>query len=464
MGLVLMVDPWAKHVDFSGGAAVELRGGWAPPVPSLGAVPTLRITLAPEGTVIYRDRVRGRRVSLDYTPQLVFSAFTGKAELSAFPYRPFVFHQATLRYAGDLSRRLSWQGSAGGSIGAQDYSLQSGGLVQGDGSADSTAPSQGTLVDALIVRTGGVSASVGLTGRLTPLHSVSLGPTISIQRRLGGTDTGATPVSFDQTSVALDASHGWFASRVDTVTTTLSGGYADFGPVNGSQAFGSVDLSWNRRLRPRLDGEVLGGVFFTEQLRARSTQDTTGADASTRAVPVMPIANLGIDGRLLERSRVRVSSNVNVGSQAYFDPVQGSVLPLTGGGASFDVALPPDLVMGLSATFYTPPTAPTEDERRRAGDPSSSRTVLTVRTPVTYEIDRHLSIEAGTIVTARGPSLRTGIPDLDALPLDAMGQPQTIDQVAIDDIPFGPWRFTQAEVWLYVSFRLSYTTERAERG
>ena len=38
------------------------------------------------------------------------------------------------------------------------------------------------------------------------------------------------------------------------------------------------------------------------------------------------------------------------------------------------------------------------------------------------------------------------------------------DQVAIDDIPFGPWRFSQAEVWLYVSFRLSYTTERAARG
>lgn len=455
MGLVLMVDPWAKHVDWSGGAAVELRGGWAPPAPSLPAEPTLRITVSPQGTMIYRDRVRGRQLSLDLAPQMFFSVFPDKAEYSDIPARPLFFGQASLRYAGDLGPRWSWQGSTGASFGEQDYSLQSGGLVQGDGAvADATdssqGPSQGTLVAKPIIFTGGFSAGVGLTGRLTPLHSLSFGPTVTLQRRLD--EPAPNQPSLDQTSVELDVSHAWVVSRVDTLGTAISGGYADFGPINGTQAFGSVDVSWRRRLRPRLDSQVLGGVFFTRQLQERDAPDgMQGSAPSAEAVPIMPIVNLGLSGRLLERSRVRLSSNVNVGSQAYFDPVQGSVLPLTGGGASFDVFLPPDLTVGLASTFYTPPTEPSDFERNSADDPATARTVLTVQTPVTYEVDRNLSVEVGTIVSARGPSLRTEIP--------TERDPMTMLPTA-----FGPWRFTQAEVWLYVSFRLRYTTERSEGG
>jgi hypothetical protein len=455
MGLVLMVDPWAKHVDWSGGAALELRGGLAPPTPSRASVPTLRLTLAPQATMTYQDRVRGRQLSLDYTPQLVFSVFEGKAELSAIPYRPLLFHQATLRYAGDFNRRWSWQGSAGGSIGQQDYSLQSGGLVQGDGTTNTTAPAQGTLVDDFIITTGGVAAGVGLTGQLTPLHSLSLGPTVTVQRRIDGDDAAAGTVSLDQTSYALDVSHAWLASRVDTVGSALAGGYADFGPINGSQAFGSAELSWGRRLRPRLDSQVQGGVFFTQQVRARQTQSGQTSTTDVQVVPFMPIGNLGLTGRLLERSRLRIASDVNVGSRAYFDPVQGSVLPLVGGGASFDFSLPPDLTVGLAATFYTPGTRPTDSEYRNAATPATSRTVLTVRTPVSYRIDRHWTVEAGTLVTARGPNLRTGIPRLDLIPA-----PETIATIDLDDIVFDPWRFTQTEFWLYVAFRVRYTTAR----
>lgn len=459
MGLVLMVDPWAKHVDFSGGAAFELRGGLAPAQPSAPSVPTLRLTLAPQGTMIYRDRVRGRLVSLDYSPRFVLSVFEGKSQLSAVPYRPLQFHRATLRYAGDLSRRWSWSGSAGGSIGEQDYSLQSGGLVQGDGTADPTAPTQGTLVDDPIITTGGFSAGVGLTARVTPLHSLSIRPSVTVQRLLSDPpSSGGGVVSFDQTSAALELSHAWFASRVDTVGSRISGGYADFGRTNGSQAFGSGDLVWSRRLRPRLDGQLLGGVFVTQQVRARQAQSAQ-SPSRARALPLMPIVNVGLTGRLLERRRIRIATTINAGSQAYFDPVQGSVLPLTGGGASFDFVMPPDLTVGLATTFYTPPTRPTDFEYRNADDPSTARTTLTVRTPVSYTIDRNLSVELGTIVNARGPNLRTGLPRVDLVPA-----PETIDGIDLEDIEFAPWRFTQTEFWLYVSFRMSYTTQRAARS
>lgn len=456
MGLVLMVDPWAKNVDFSGGAAIELRGGLAPPQPSLGAVPTLRLTVAPQAQMTYRDRTRGRQLSLDYSPSAVLSVFEGKTRLSTVPYRPLQFHRATLRYAGDLSRRWSWSGSAGGSIGEQDYSLQSGGLVQGDGTSDPTAPTQGTLVDQPIITTGGFSAGVGLNARVTPLHTLSMRPSVTVQRLLSEPpSTGSGVVTFDQTSAALELSHAWFASRIDTVSSRVSGGYADFGS-NGSQAFGSGDLAWNRRLRPRLDAQALGGVFVTRQLTANTSLQSASA---ARGLPLMPIVNLGLSGRLLQRSRVRLSTSINAGSQAYFDPVQGSVLPLTGGGATFNVSLPPDLNLGLSTTFYTPPTSPTDFEYRNADDPSTARTTLTVRTPVSYTFDRNLSLEVGTIVNARGPNLRTGIPQV-----PATESRETLDTIDLEDIEFDAWRFTQTEFWLYVSFRMSYTTQRAARS
>ena len=69
MGLVLMVDPWAKNVDFSGGAAFELRGGLAPPQPSQPSEPTLWLSVAPRAMVTYSDRIRGRQLSLEYSPQ-----------------------------------------------------------------------------------------------------------------------------------------------------------------------------------------------------------------------------------------------------------------------------------------------------------------------------------------------------------------------------------------------------------
>lgn len=435
MGLVLMVDPWAKHVEWSGGAAVELRGGLAPPQPSASSVPTLRLTIAPQAMLTYEDRVRGRRVSLEYTPQLYLSAFQGKAELSQVPARPLFFHRATLRYAGLFDPRWSWQGSAGASIGEQDYSLQSGGLVQGDGSTPGSGPTQSQLLDDPIITTGGVSAGVGVTGRLTPVHSIAFGPSVTVQRQLDRPPAGANPttISFDQTSADLAISHAWLASRVDTLGTEVSGGYVDFGPVNGSQAFGSGDLTWRRRLRPRLESQVLGGVFATRQVRARQT---TAAAVNSRSVPLLPVVDLGLTGRLLERSRLRISTAVDVGSRAYFDPVQGSVLPLAGGGAALSFHMPPDLTAGIAATFYTPPLPPTAVDEAEAANPASARTTLTLRTPVTYRIDRHYAVEVGTIVNARGPHL--GV-----------------------DAPVG--RFPQTEVWLYVSFLLRYTTSSSTR-
>lgn len=429
MGLVLMVDPWAKNVDFSGGAAFELRGGVAPIQPSQPSVPALWLSLVPRATMTYQDRVRGREVSLEYSPQAYLRLSEGIFDLTTVR-RPLLFNQVTLRYAEDINRRWSWQGTAGASIGEQDYSLQSGGLVQGDGS-DSQSDIQTTqpvLVDNPIIQTFGFSGGAAATVQLTPVHSLSFGPSVTVQRLLSEVDS-AVPLTFDQTSVDMVLTHSWFASRVDTLGTSVLGGYADFGEANGTQAYASGTLRWRRRLRPRLDSDLSGGLFFTRQIEARADTDAA-VSVESRAVPLLPTGGFALIGRVLERSRLRISTDINVGSQAYFDPVQGSVLPLVGGGAGVTVQLPPDLTVGATGTFYTPPTPLTEADAML--DPLGTRTTLGVRTPVSYTIDDHLAVEVGTIVNARGPHLSTE-----------------------------PWEFSQTEFWVYVSFSVDYTTQRS---
>ena len=471
LGLVLLIDPKANNVDVSGGATIDTRGGLAPSQPGQPPEPVLRISLSPRAAVVYQSRVRNRRLSFEYTPRAFLVLSDSILGSSQVPGRPLLFHQLTSRYSADLSPRWSWTATLGGSLGEQDYSLQSGGLIQGDGSeaeagVDSEVqPTQAGLVDDPIIVTGGLAGGFGFTARLAPLHTLTIGPSVSLQRLVSEPPTSGdgSTVSFDQTSYELATSYAWGASRIDTVGVTAVGGYADFGAVNGTQAYASGALNWRHRLRPRLDSELVGGVFFTRQVR--SPVDDTGVEVDSSAVPLMPVGNAILIGRVLERSRVRVTADVNLGSQAYFDPVQGSVLPLSGGGAGVSVELPPDWTMGLNASFYTPPVSPTESERRQAGDPTASRTTLSVRTPVSYVVNQNMSLELGTLITARGPSVASGIPDptqvysnlIDDMGVDT-GTPHSLETVPFDEIRFDPWRFTQAEFWVYVAFQFDFTT------
>ena len=191
----------------------------------------------------------------------------------------------------------------------------------------------------------------------------------------------------------------------------------------GAQAYAAGSLAWLRRLRPWLDSQLTGGAFYTVQV----VQPESG-NAIPQGLPVIPTIDYLLAGRLLQRSALRISTNVNLGTRAYFDAVQGSVLPLAGGGVRMDFEHPPDLTVGFSASFYTPPTQPSSAE---ASNPATGRSSLSIRTPITYRISRSLSMEFGTIFTGRGPHLSL---------VDSSGP------------------FPQKEFWVYVSFRAFYST------
>ena len=434
LGLVLLIDPWAKTVDFSGGVAVELRGGYAPLQSGGDPSPTARISIVPTATIQYGDRIRNRQLLFEYSPQM-FMVMSQQYFAATTVRRPLFFHQVRGRYSGDFNTRWSWVGTAAGTIGESDYSLQASrlgtdGSGGGDGSqgtgdgdvvVDSEGNIQGSIPTAPILVTGGASAGVGFTGRLSPLHSLTIQPGVTIRRliRTPVEDGGGT--SYNQTSANLGISHGYTASAVDSIFTTFGGGYADFGD-NGSQAFASTDVRWLRRLRPRLDNQLALGVFFTQQVRARATDSV-----EPTGLPVLPTVDYLLSGRVLQRSRLRIATTFNMGTQAYFDAVQGSVLPLVGGGFGVNFAMPPDVTAGVTASFYTPPTAPSEAE---ADNPAAGRTAIGFATPVTYQLSRSLSLEFGTIFTGRGPHLASA----------------------------GSNPFPQFEFWTYVAFRSFFTT------
>lgn len=426
MGLVLLIDPHARHVEWSGGVAVSLRGGYAPLIPGQVSEPALRLSINPTAAMLYEDRVRRRRLQLDYSPLIYLRASRQYYERSQVR-RPLLFHSLRTSYGADISPILRWQAAVGGTLGESDYSLQASQLGTDPSTDDGSSPGglQGSLLDQPVVRTGALVGGVSLVATPHPLHALTVGPSFAVRRLLSDVpaESGAAGLTFDQTSGDLALGHRYAASAVDSLSTTVLGGYADFG-VNGSQAYSSAGTSWRRRLRPWLDSEVTAGAFVTIQVRPRE-----GNTPVPVGLPVLPTVDYLLAGRVLQRRLLRISTNVNVGTRAYFDPVQGSVLPLAGGGGRVDFEFPPDVAFGVSANFYTPPTPPGELEANTAG---AGRTTLTVQAPVTIRLGPRYSMEVGALFTGRGPHLSQ---------VDVAGA------------------FPQTEYWLYVSFNAFFTSQ-----
>lgn len=429
MGLVLLIDPSAKSVEWSGGVAVELRGGYAPPVANLQSEPALRITVAPTAVMLYRDRPRNRELWVEYTPSAYYR-LSEQTLANSQLRRPLVFNQLRARYLGDFNRRVSWSSVVGGSIGELDYSLQAAQLgtnptVGADGSTDNPVDggSQGQLGDQLVIRTGDLSGAFGITVRPHPLHSVTVQPSVTVRQLLGSQPSGAG-FNYDQKSGDLSLTYGYVASAVDRLAATVTGGYADFGP-QGSQAYTAASVLWSRRLRPRLDSQLAAGGFFTQQVRLPDSAASSSGDG----LPVLPTVDYYLSGSLLQRSALRIQANINAGNRAYFDAVEGGVRPLAGGGVGLDFIHPPDVTVGLAASYYTPSLPPTQNE---IDNPSNGRTALSVRVPVTYQLTRNHSLEIGTIFTGRGAHLAL---------IDEAGE-----------------AFSQTEFWVYVSFRTFYSS------
>jgi hypothetical protein len=415
LSLVLLADPRAKTVDVFSGGVVQVQGGRAPLSPGEAPVPSIASTITPMVRLAVRDRVRSGAFSLGYAPR-VLVRWPNIAGIR----RPLLLHQFDTAYGARMTSRWDFAGRASASVGELDYTAAR--LVFGDG--------QGALPQTELVQYLQTRAGMTFSGRLTRRHQFGVsvdggyGTPLGTQTSTSDDPAMLVPSLPRSTSTSLAVLLGYRLTARDTLTTSLGGTFVDF-DTRGSQTTQSLQTRWDRQLTRRLGSRVGGGVYSVQVLR----RPTTGL-TPTDTAPVLPTANAGLDGRLVERARFRLSADVSASSQAYLDQITGEVLPQAGGTFGLTAYFPPRWTAAATASFYTLATLQPRDFGGTPIDPNTSNeTVVNARTPVSYRVDERLAFEFGTIVSARAPHVRTP-----------------------------GFAFRQLETWLYFAVRFQVTT------
>lgn len=427
LALVLATDPHARAVDVSGGFVYELRGGRAPRNTEAESEPSVLTSLAPVGRLHYQDRVRSSRLLLQYSPRVLYR-FPNQAELQ----RPLLLHSADLQYSLLASPNWDFTASSGLQVGQIDYS--SARLVFGD--TQTSAP-RATVVSYLSSTTG-----LSLTGRIRPQHQILVASAFTFRTPIGadadplddamGAEEGFNAVFPRQIGFNLSVGHAYLITARDTLTATIASGFQDF-DNRGAILNLSGAYAWARVLTPRLNSQLQVGGFVPIQ-----TREPQFGGQTLRGARLIPTTNAALQGRLLNRSNVRLTGNFGFGTSAFFDPLVGEVVPQLALNAGLTAFLPPQWSVGANASFSTSATR----EPRTFGDAdedtidfaAQQETVISGRTPITYTFRRNYAFEFGTIFSGRGPHLTT------------------------DD-----FEFRAGEFWLYVAFRADYGTGHVRR-
>jgi hypothetical protein len=416
--LLLAIDPRAKAVDVSGGVMAEVRGGRAPVVIDAEPEPSMLLVVIPNFDLRVRMRRRGM-LMFGYAPRFVL-----RVPNILGVRRPLVLHQLSMLYDVAMSRRWDFSGALTSSVGELDYTANN--LVLGT--------MQGTTPSSAILQYAVVEANTTFTARATSVDTFLFGPAFAYRTPIGENAQLTEDPTVEQIAMILpeQLSGSFVAAYTRTVTPRddvslqATPGIMSFTP---GALFSTVDgrIAWGRQIRPRLRSRIDGGVFAVHVLDRRD--DPFGSRNR-----VLPVANVGLTGRLLSRARVRLEGDVSAGINGFFDVLRGTVQPRAGGSVQLSAEMPPRWRAGVLVSFFT--SANREPQTVVDGpQPLLDETVLFVQTPVTYMIDRRMFLEFGSIVTARGPHL-------------------TVDEFSYAD---------QLEVWGYVAFRFSIGTARGGR-
>ncbi|MGH1347456.1 MAG: hypothetical protein ACRBN8_38205 [Nannocystales bacterium] len=411
-------DPAASRVDVSGGAAIEVRGGWAPPAPQESAVPTVLVILTPDVDMEVESR-RGTLFNLGYTPRVQHrEPNLLDADL------PLLLHQAYATVRQPVDARWTLGVNLGGSVGEVGYNAAP--EIIGDG-ADAPNVSR-TEASVLQIAVG--SAGLSAEGRLTRRHTLGLRTDIVYRTPLGipeVTDDSQQLSSAgipEQLSINGAVSLDTRVSQADSVEVEVTPGYFDYNSGDTQFMTAQAVGQWRRDIRPSLQSTVGAGVFGSAGLGNTRTDD----------VPVLPVALASVTGGLVRSASHSVDATLSAGLTPYFDRVQIDLSPRATLNASVQVSLPPRWsirgMVGAITNATRDPRAPRESldgESTRPVTESQFRVAL----PVTYQISDEQQFEFGLLATARAPHL------------------------AAEDFSLG-----QSEAWLYVAYRIGAGTAR----
>ncbi len=420
LATVLAIDPSGRSADVSGGALVELRGGWAPVLPGQPQEPSMLFVLQPNVALRVRDRRRG-----------VFLIGGSPRMLMRIPnplqiQRPLFLGIMNASYNVALTRRWDFGVRGYSVVGELDYT--SNALVLG--------PVQGTPPSNEVTKYAVVDFAMPFTGRITRRHRLGITPSAGYRTPFG---PSLDPITLPDGRVVqplpkfvtanLGVADQYTATRRDMVETQVRLGTVDFDPgVVFLEAEGR--LGWDRTIAPAVVGHIDAGVL-TAQIVAR--QDDR-SDAQSRTLPV---GTASLFGELVRKAHVRLDGTIGAAYIAYFDPILARLEPRAGGFVQLAVRMPPRWRIGMRASAYTAANrGPREDPAAMPGapriDPDESFFAFDV--PVTYRIDENMAAEIGAIVTTRSPHFRS-------------------DQFELHN----------TEVWGYVAFRFAMGTARGAR-
>lgn len=410
-------DPAASRVDVSGGAAIELRGGFAPPSPQDSAAPSVLAILTPDVDMELASR-RGTIFNLGYTPRVTYR-FPNRINLN----RPLLLHQAYGTLRQRLDPRWVLGVNLGGSVGELDYNSAPEVLGDGADSPNVTQPS----VSVLNIATGSVALTA--EGQLTRRHTLGLQTSVVYRTPLGIPDVADSEAQLsstgvpEQLNVNVGVSLDTRISQIDSVGVEVTPGYFDYNTGETQFITGQAVAQWRRDIRPSLQSTVGAGAFGSAGLGTTETDD----------VPVLPVALASVTGGLVRSASHSVDATVSAGLTPYFDRVQIDLSPRAALNASVQLSLPPRwTVRGLVGAVTNATRDPRDPRENADGTTQSiSESQFRVAVPVTYQISDEQQFEFGLLMTARAPHLRA------------------------DD-----FTLAQSEAWLYVAYRIGAGTAR----
>ncbi len=401
---LLMIDPSAARTDVSGGASTEVRGGWAPTTPTSESTPAFTLLVTPNIDLQHRHRRRGT-VRLGYAPRM----FLRLPNLLSVQ-RPLILHQIELDYARPLTRAWQFATNVQGRIGELDYT------------AAGTAfdPGQTNIPNVSVLSLAIVDGAVGFVGALNPQTSLTLGAGGGTRRQLSDAgDQGILAQSYGNFTVGPAFS----LSARDDLQAGATVSLIDFDP---GALFVAVDarLAWVHSIRSSLRLSLDAGVFIT-RVAARQ-DDPTGIDGAT-----FPVGGIGLDGTMIARSNYSIGGGIAGSVFGVFDAASGRLLYRTMLNTGITAFFPPRWSAGIEASFVTAISREPLDDSAGFVEPE---TLVNLRTPITYTIDRTKALEFGVLAGARAPHLAADSFDT-----------------------------TRYEAWLYVAFRIAGSTARGGR-
>lgn len=410
-------DPAASRVDVSGGAAIELRGGFAPPSPQEDSGPSVLAILTPDVDMEVASR-RGTLFNLGYTPRVQYR-YPNRIDLN----RPLLLHQgyATLRQPVDPRWVLGL--TVGGSVGEVDYN--SAPEIVGDGS-DAPNVNPG---DVAVLQIAAASAGLSAEGRLTRRHTLGLRTDVVYRTPLGVPEvedetTQLTSAGIpEQVNINAAVSLDTRVSPIDAVEVAVTPGYFDYNAGDTQFITTQAVGQWRRDIRPSLQSTVGAGVFGSAGI----------GDTQTDEVPVLPVALASVTGGLVRSASHSVDATLAAGLTPYFDRVQVDLSPRATINGSVQVTLPPRWTVRGLLGAVTNATRDPRDPRQSADGTTQpiTESQFRVAVPATYQISEEQQFEFGVLMTARAPHF------------------------ASDDFSFG-----QSEAWLYVAYRIGAGTAR----